>query len=222
MLSPAKLIDHTLLKAGVTRAEINQLCEEAVENGFASVCIPPVYVSEANQLLYGSEVSVCTVVGFPFGYQSPAAKVFETQQAIAEGADEIDMVIQLGAAQTGDYRTVLAEIIQIVAASGTGVVKVILECCLFDDGQKRSLVEAVLKSGADYVKTSTGFSTGGATLEDVRLLSALARKQLGVKASGGIRDWPTCQAMIQAGATRIGTSAGIQIMQQWRQAGSGE
>lgn len=217
-MSPAKYIDHTLLKAGVTRTEINQLCEEAVENGFASVCIPPVYVPEASHLLYGSEVSVCTVIGFPFGYQSPETKIFETQQAIAEGADEIDMVIQLGAAQAGDYETVLAEIIQVVTASKTKTVKVILECCLFDDGQKRRLIETVLKSGADYVKTSTGFSTGGATLEDVRLFSMLARQRLGVKAAGGIRDWPTCQAMIQAGATRIGTSAGIQIMRQWHHA----
>ncbi len=156
MNSPAKKIDNTLLKADATSADIARLCEEAVEYGFASVCIPPCFVPLASQLLYGSEAVVCTVVGFPLGNQSTETKVFETRQAVAAGAAEIDMVINLGSARDADYAAVGDEIRRVVAAAEHAVVKVIIECCLLDDAEKRRLVEVVVENGADYVKTSTG------------------------------------------------------------------
>ncbi|MGK2907859.1 MAG: deoxyribose-phosphate aldolase [Desulfuromonadales bacterium] len=216
MNSPAKFIDHTLLRADATDADIGQLCEEAVECGFASVCIPPCYVAQTKGMVYGSEVAVCTVIGFPLGNQTTEVKVFETRQAVALGADEIDMVINLGAARAADYENVLEDIRRVVAVAEKAVVKVIIECCLFGDDEKRRLVEIVAKSGADYVKTSTGFAASGATVEDVRLLSQVASARIKVKAAGGVRDWPTCHAMLAAGACRIGTSAGVVIMQQWQ------
>lgn len=215
MISPAKFIDHTLLKPDATAADIAALCEEAVEYGFASVCIPPCHVAQASKLLYGSEVAVGTVIGFPFGYQTTESKVFEARQAIASGADEIDMVICLGAARAADFTAVLEDIRRVVAASEDVIVKVIVECCLFDDEVKQRLAEIVAVSGADYVKTSTGFAASGATVEDVGLLSKVASSRVKVKAAGGIRDWATCQTMLEAGANRIGTSAGVVIMQQW-------
>ena len=218
MDSPAKFIDHTLLKADATNLDIATLCEEAVEYGFASVCVPPVFVAQASRLLYGSEVAVCTVVGFPLGYQTTEVKVFEAHQAIASGADEIDMVIHLGAARVSDYATVGDEIRKVIAASDNRLVKVIIECCLFDSAVKARLAEVVVESGADYVKTSTGFAATGATLEDVRLLCRVAAGRIEVKAAGGIRDWKTCKSMLDAGAGRIGSSAGVAIMQQWRNA----
>ncbi len=216
MDSPAKFIDHTLLKPDTSKAEIAELCEEAVEYGFASVCVPPVFVSQASQLLYGSEVAVCTVIGFPLGYQTTEAKVFEAHQAIASGAGEIDMVIQLGAARMADFAAVRDEIRKVVAAAENCLVKVIIECCLFDLSVKRRLAEIVVESGAGYIKTSTGFAAAGATLEDVRLLDRVIVGRIGVKAAGGIRDWPACELMLAAGASRIGTSAGVKIVQQWR------
>ena len=217
MNSPAKFIDHTLLKSDATDADIAALCEEAVEHGFASVCIPPCHVAQASKLLYGSEVAVGTVIGFPFGNQTTESKVFEARQAIASGAVEIDMVICLGAARAADFTAVLADIRRVVAVSEDVVVKVIIECCLFDDEVKQRLAEMVAVSGADYVKTSTGFAASGATIEDVGLLSKVASARVKVKAAGGIRDWATCQAMLEAGANRIGTSAGVVILQQWRE-----
>lgn len=217
MNSPAKYIDHTLLRSDATAVDIDVLCEEAVEYGFASVCIPPCYVTQASKLLYGSEVAVGTVIGFPFGNQTTESKVFEARQAIASGADEIDMVICLGAARAADFALVLEDIRRVVAASEDTVVKVIIECCLFDDEVKQRLAEIVAVSGADYVKTSTGFAASGATIEDVGLLSQVASARIKVKAAGGIRDWATCQAMLEAGANRIGTSAGVVILQQWRE-----
>jgi deoxyribose-phosphate aldolase len=218
MNTPAKFIDHTLLKADASNAEIAVLCEEAVEYGFASVCVPPVFVSQASRLLYGSDVAVCTVVGFPLGYQTTETKVFETHQAIASGAEEIDMVVNLGAARSSDFAAVGDEIRKIIAASDTSLVKVIIESCLFDAAVKTGLVEVIVENGADYVKTSTGFASAGASLEDVRLLCRVAAGRIKVKAAGGIRDWPACESMLAAGAARIGTSAGVAIMQQWRNA----
>ena len=217
MDAPASFIDHTLLRSDATEAEIASLCEEAVEHGFASVCVPPCHVAQAARLLYGSDVAVGTVVGFPLGSQTSATKVFETCQAIEQGADEIDMVIRIGAARAGDFDTVVEDIRQVVAAAETAVVKVIIECCLFDDALKRRLAEIVAVSGADYVKTSTGFAAAGATVADVRLLAETVSARVGVKAAGGVRDWLTCQAMLAAGASRIGTSAGVVIMRQWRE-----
>ena len=216
VISPAQFIDHTLLRADTTETEVVQLCEAAVECGFASVCIPPCHVASAAQQLYGSEVAVGTVIGFPLGNQTTESKVFEVRQAIDLGADEIDMVIRLDAARAGDFDSVLEDILRVVNAADKAVVKVIIECCLFKEAQKRKLTEIVVRGGADYVKTSTGFAASGATIEDVGLLSETAAGRIRVKAAGGIRDWPTCQAMLKAGADRIGTSAGVAIVKQWR------
>lgn len=214
--SPATFIDHTLLKPDATADQIRRLCEEAVEWGFASVCIPPVFVPLAAGILYGSEVAVGTVVGFPLGYSRSAVKVFETREAVAAGAGEIDMVIHLGAALAGELEAVEADICEVVAAARNAKVKVILECCYLDDPLKAALVERVVTAGAAFVKTSTGFGSGGATEADVRLLSTTAAGRIGVKAAGGIRDWACCKAMLAAGATRIGSSSGVAILSQWR------
>lgn len=211
-------IDHTLLKPTSTPAEISNLCEEAVEYGFAAVCIPPLFVRQTSDLLYGSDVQVATVIGFPLGYESTAVKCFQAEQAIAAGAAELDMVIRLGAATAGRFSEVEADIREVVQAADGAQVKVIIECCCFDDVTKKRLTEAVLASGAAYVKTSTGFAQAGATVEDVRLLHRVSAGRIGVKAAGGIRDWPGCLAMLEAGAARIGTSAGVEIVRQWQQA----
>lgn len=216
MNSPAKHIDHTLLKAEASSADIAGLCEEAVEHGFASVCIAPCHVAQAHRLLYGSEVAVCTVVGFPLGSQTCETKVFETRQAIAAGAVEIDMVVNLGSVRDADFAAVAAEIRRVVAAAEDAVVKVIIECCLLRDDEKRRLVEVVAGSGAGYVKTSTGFAAGGALVADVRLLQECSATRIKVKAAGGIRNWASCREMLAAGADRIGSSAGVFIMQEWR------
>ncbi len=216
MDSPAKFIDHTLLRADATEADIALLCEEAVEYGFASVCVPACYVSHAGRLLYGSEVAVGTVIGFPLGNQTTETKVFETCQVVELGAKEVDMVIRIGSARALDFASVLEDIHRVVAAAQPALVKVIIECCLFDDAVKRRLADIVATSGADYVKTSTGFAASGATVDDVRLLVEAATARVKVKAAGGIRDWSTCRAMLVAGAERIGTSAGAVIMQQWQ------
>jgi deoxyribose-phosphate aldolase len=220
MNSPAKFIDHTLLRADTTEADIDILCEEAVEFDFASVCIPPCYINHALRRLYGSGVALATVVGFPLGNQTTEAKIFETRQAVDLGADEIDMVIRIGAARAADFGTVQDDIRRVIAAAQSAAVKVIIECCLFDDVTKRHLAEIVASSGARYVKTSTGFAASGATVDDVRLLVATVAARVGVKAAGGVRDWLTCQAMLAAGASRIGSSSGVAIMRQW-QASSG-
>jgi deoxyribose-phosphate aldolase len=213
--SPAPFIDHTLLKPDATTDEICRLCEEAVEFGFASVCIPPVFVALAAELLYGSEVAVGTVVGFPLGYSAGTVKVFETRQVLSAGAGEIDMVINIGAALEGRLDVVEEEIRQVVEAADAAPVKVIIECCYLDADLKRALTECAVKAGGAFVKTSTGFGPAGATLEDVRLLVEAAAGRVGVKAAGGIRDWNACREMLAAGATRVGTSAGAAIMTQW-------
>jgi deoxyribose-phosphate aldolase len=210
-------IDHTLLQPTTTPAQIESLCEEAVEFGFAAVCIPPFFVKQASKQLYGSDVQLATVVGFPFGYEPTEVKCFQAEQAIAAGATELDMVIHLGAASLGDYVAVEKDIHELVQVAEGAVVKVIIECCYFDNEVKRRLAEVVVNAGATYVKTSTGFAGDGATIDDVQLLFNAANKRIGVKAAGGIRDWQSCRAMLEAGASRIGTSAGIEIAQQWLQ-----
>jgi len=218
MFSPAPYIDHTLLKADTTAQDIARMCEEAVEYGFASVCIPPRFVAAAAARLYGSESVVGTVIGFPLGYETTAVKVYQAQAAIRAGAGELDMVIPLGAAREERLQEV-AEDVQAVVRAAEGVpVKVILETCLFDAASQARLVEAAVAGGAAFVKTSTGFAAAGATLPDVRNLVAAAAGRVMVKASGGIRDWCFCRELLAAGATRIGTSAGVAIMRQWREA----
>jgi deoxyribose-phosphate aldolase len=217
MNSPAKHIDHTLLKSDATRADIASLCEEAVEHGFASVCVPPSFVPQASQLLYGSGVAVCTVVGFPLGYQATETKVFEARQAVSAGAAEVDMVINLGSVRNADFNAVGDDIRRVVAAAEDAVVKVIIECCLLNNAEKRKLVDIVAESGAGYVKTSTGFAASGASHEDVKLLAERSAGRIQVKAAGGVRDWASCRDMIAAGAERVGTSAGVVIMREWQE-----
>lgn len=213
-LSLARFLDHTLLKADTTAAQVRILCQEARHWEFASVCVPPRFVPLAFEQLAGSSVAVGTVVGFPLGYQTTACKVFETKQAVADGASEIDMVINLGLALDDSIEQVEEEIAAIVSAAGPAVVKVIIECCYLNQDLKGALAEAVVRAGAGYVKTSTGFGSGGATLEDVRLLAERVQGKSGVKAAGGIRDLTACRAFLAAGATRIGTSNAVSIMQE--------
>ncbi|WP_303723028.1 deoxyribose-phosphate aldolase [Malonomonas rubra] len=215
MINPAPFIDHTLLKPDATEAMFAVLCEEAVEYGFASVCLPPAFVPFAVKRLYGSEVKVCTVVGFPCGYNTLHQKVTETSELVALGAEEIDMVIPVGRLIERNLLLVEEEISQIVLASEQVPVKVIIECCYLDDDLKRRATEVVVKAGAAYVKTSTGFGPSGATVADVRLLAATAAGRIGVKAAGGIRDLSCFWEMIAAGATRVGTSSGVKIVSAW-------
>lgn len=218
MLSPAQYIDHTLLKADATAADIARLCEEAVEFGFASVCVPPRFAAMAAGMVYGSEVAAGTVVGFPFGYEPTAVKVFQARSAVRAGADEIDMVIFLGAAREGLFDEVADDVRAVVDAAEGVPVKAIIECCMFDAACQGQLVEAAVAGGAAFVKTSTGCAASGATVADVRTLVEAAAGRVLVKASGGIRDWPFCCELLAAGALRIGTSAGVAILQQWRKA----
>jgi deoxyribose-phosphate aldolase len=209
----AKMIDHTLLKPDAKKEQIETLCREAAEYRFASVCVNPYWVPLARQFLSGTGVKVCTVIGFPLGATSTAAKVAETEQAIKDGAEEVDMVINIGALKSGDEDAVKKDIASVVAAAkGKALVKVIIETCLLTDEEKRLACRLAVEAGADYVKTSTGFSTGGATVEDIRLMREAVGSDFGVKASGGIRTYEDAMAMIEAGATRIGASASIAIM----------
>ncbi len=210
----AAMIDHTLLQPEATPEQIAQLCAEARQYGFASVCVNPVYVQFCAQRLRGSPVKVCAVVGFPFGATLPAVKAFEAQQAIDEGASEIDMVINLGALKAKDNEAVLREVSAVVnAAHARGaIVKVIIEAALLTPEEKIAACLISQQAGADFVKTSTGFGPGGATAGDVTLIRQTVGPDMGVKAAGGIRSWAVAQEMIAAGATRLGASAGVKII----------
>lgn len=208
-----KYIDHTLLKAETTQDQIDQLIQEAKDYDFMSVCIQPRWVAFASDQLKDSSVKVCTVIGFPLGASDSRVKAFETQTAIQDGAQEVDMVIQIGAAKAGEWGAVQADIQAVVeAAKGQALVKVILETCLLTDKEIQQACLAAKAAGADYVKTSTGFSTGGATVEAVRLMRETVGSGMGVKASGGVSNKEEALAMIEAGASRIGASKGIQIV----------
>nr|WP_320116740.1 deoxyribose-phosphate aldolase [uncultured Desulfuromonas sp.] len=213
--SPAHLIDHTLLAPTSCAADFEQLCEEAVEFGCASVCVPASRLPLVTDLLHGSEVVVGTVIGFPLGYETTGSKVMQAAEACNLGAGEIDMVIHGGWAQEGLYQQIEQEIIEINRACEGRALKVIIECCYLNEQQKRQLTNVVISAGAAYVKTSTGFGSGGATVADVTVLSEVAQGKIGVKAAGGIRDYTTFQAMVDAGATRIGCSATATILDQW-------
>jgi len=217
----ARYIDHTLLKPNATREEIVKLCEEAREYKFASVCVNPAYVGLSAKLLEGSPVKVCTVIGFPLGATSSFVKATETRDAVANGATEIDMVINVGALKSKDYELVKNDIARVVEAAGGNCVKVILETSLLNDEEKVKACELSKLAGADFVKTSTGFSTGGATLEDICLMRKVVGPTMGVKASGGIRDTETAVRMIQIGATRVGASASVGIVKGEKPAGKG-
>jgi deoxyribose-phosphate aldolase len=214
----AHLIDHTLLKPDATREQIRKLCEEAVKFGFASVCINPWNVAQAAELVRGSEVKVCTVVGFPLGATLPQVKIYETDAVIKLGAQEIDMVINIGALKSGLDDTVEADIRGVVEAShrGGAICKVILETALLTIEEKIRGSLAAKNAGADFVKTSTGFSTGGATAEDVSLMRAVVGGEIGIKAAGGVRSFEDFQKMVAAGATRVGASASVKILEQAR------
>jgi deoxyribose-phosphate aldolase len=214
----ARLIDHTLLKADASRDEIQKLCEEALAYEFASVCVNPWNVPQAADILRGSEVRVCTVVGFPLGATLPEVKVFETRRAIHHGAQEIDMVINIGALKSGQLGLMEADIRGVVEAShaGSAICKVIIETCLLTKDEKSRAALAAKNAGADFVKTSTGFSTAGATPDDVRLIREMVGAGTGIKAAGGVRTLEDLEKMVEAGATRIGASAGVKIVEQAR------
>ncbi|GGM38919.1 deoxyribose-phosphate aldolase [Paraliobacillus quinghaiensis] len=208
----ANKIDHTALKADTTSDQIKTLCEEAKTHGFFSVCVNPTWVKEAAKLLAGSDVAVCTVIGFPLGASTSAVKALETKDAIENGATEVDMVINVGELKDGNVDAVKSDIAAVVnAAKGHALVKVIIETSLLTDAEKETACKLAVEAGTDYVKTSTGFSTGGATVEDIQLMRKTVGPDIGVKASGGVRDQQTAEAMIEAGATRIGASASVAI-----------
>ena len=209
----ASLIDHTLLKPEATEQDIRKVCAEAIEYKFKSVCINTHYVTLVSRLLAGSGVLTCCVVGFPLGASSTRAKIDETYDALKNGAHEIDMVINIGALKSGDWNTVKKDIEGVTSACrGRAIVKVILETSLLNDEEKIKACTIAKMARADFVKTSTGFNTGGATVADIKLMREVVGPKLGVKASGGIRDTETARAMIAAGANRIGTSSGINIV----------
>lgn len=207
-----KFIDHTLLKQDASLAQIEHLLAEAKDYDFASVCVNPTWVATAAEALKGTDVKVCTVVGFPLGANTPAVKAFETKDAIANGADEIDMVINVGALKSGNLDLVETDIRAVVEACGDKLVKVIIEACLLTDEEKVTACQLAQKAGADFVKTSTGFSTGGATVADVALMRQTVGPDMGVKAAGGARSYADAVAFVEAGATRIGTSSGVAIL----------
>ena len=209
-----KLIDHTLLKPDASIEAIEKLCEEALKYDFASVCVNPGFVPLCAKLLKGSNVKVCTVIGFPLGATLPSVKVYETKEAVREGADEIDMVINVSQLKAKNDAYVYQEIKDIKAACDGKLLKVIIETCLLTDEEKVRACELSVKAGADFVKTSTGFSTGGATAEDVALMRKTVGPHIGVKASGGVRTHEDMVKMVKAGANRIGTSNGVKLLEK--------
>ena len=207
-----KYIDHTILKATASSTDVQKLCEEAIEYEFYSVCVNGCYVADAKHLLQGTDVKVAAVVGFPLGAMTTAAKVFEAKEAVENGASEIDMVINIAKLKDGEFKFVENEIRQIKEAIGDNVLKVIIETCYLTDEEKVKACELSLAAKADFVKTSTGFGTGGATYEDVKLMKSVVGDNAKVKASGGVRDKETAQKYVDLGAERLGTSSGIEIV----------
>ncbi|MDF2907454.1 MAG: deoC [Herbinix sp.] len=203
-------VDHTLLGQTATWSEIKEICDDAITYGVASVCIPPSYVKQVKEYVKGN-MAVCTVIGFPNGYNSTAVKVFETKDAIANGADEIDMVINLGMLKDGRYDELLEEIKQIKAACGNHILKVIIETCLLTDDEKIKMCEIVTNAGADFIKTSTGFSKAGATFDDVALFAKHVGNEVRIKAAGGISSFDDAKKFIKLGATRLGTSRIVKL-----------
>lgn len=212
MYNIAKYIDHTVLKATTTSKEVEKLCLEAKEYGFYSVCVNGCFVKECKELLKDSDVKIAAVVGFPLGAMTKTAKVFEAREAIANGANEIDMVINIGKLVEGDSKYVEDEIREIKEAIGENVLKVIIETCYLNEEQKMLACELSLNANADFVKTSTGFGTAGATFEDVILMKKMVGDNAEVKASGGVKSYETAEKYIELGATRLGTSSGIEII----------
>ena len=207
-------VDHTALKACTTWEEIRKLCREALNYGMASVCIPSSYVGRAHEAF--PDLTICTVVGFPLGNANTAGKLAETRQALADGASEIDMVINIGMVKNGEYEAVTEEIRQLKEAVGERILKVIIETCYLTEAEKIAMCRAVTEAGADYIKTSTGFGTGGASVEDVRLMKAHIGPEVKIKAAGGIRTREEMEAYLAAGCSRIGTSGAISMLQDSR------
>lgn len=209
----ANMIDHTVLKAVTTKEDVKKICSEAKEYGFFSVCINPTQIEFAKNELKGSNVAVCTVIGFPLGANTSEVKAFETKDAIAKGADEVDMVINIGALKDKNYELVEKDIKAVVdAANKEALVKVIIETCYLTDEEKKKACELAVKAGTDFVKTSTGFGTGGSTPADIKLMREAVGQNIGVKASGGVRNEKDAIAIVEAGASRIGASASIAIV----------
>ena len=203
-------VDHTLLLQTATWEEIKQICDDAISYQVASVCIPPSYVKRAKEYVK-DKMAVCTVIGFPNGYNTTAVKVFETKDAISDGADEIDMVINLGFLKDKEYDLIMDEIRQIKKACGTKILKVIIETCLLTDDEKKKMCDIVTRSGADFIKTSTGFSTGGATFEDIDLFAKHVSTEIKIKAAGGISSFDDAERFIKLGASRLGTSRIVKL-----------
>lgn len=214
MVDIASKIDHTLLKPEAKKDEIKKLCNEAIEYKFKAVCVNPFYVTYCKEILENSGVKIATVIGFPLGASTTASKAFETEHAVKNGADEIDMVINIGALKDKAYKTVKEDIQAVVESASGKKVKVIIETALLEKDEKVKACELSMNAGASFVKTSTGFSTGGATLEDVKLMKEIVGGKLEVKASGGIRDLKTAKEMISKGATRLGASSGVEIIKE--------
>lgn len=210
----AKYFDHTILKPDASPEQIEQICREAVEYGFASVCVNPVHVSRCKEFLQGSRIPVCSVVGFPLGSNTSGIKAAEAKQAVLDGAREVDMVLNITALKSGDAEFVEQDIRQVVTAADPALVKVIIEACLLTDQEKKIACGLAVKAGAHFVKTSTGFSYGGATVEDIALMRQMVGTGTGVKAAGGIKTLASAMKMIQAGATRIGASASVGIIRE--------
>ncbi|HMQ56437.1 MAG TPA: deoxyribose-phosphate aldolase [Anaerolineae bacterium] len=216
MINIARLIDHTLLKPDATADQVRKLCTEAREYDFAAVCLNPTHVKLAAQLLAGSQIAVCTVVGFPLGANLTVTKAIETEQVISEGATEVDMVINLGALKVGNLELVETDIAAVVAVAHAhkAICKVIIETGLLTEAEKVTACQLVKQAGADFVKTATGFNSGGATVADVTLMRQTVGPEMGVKAAGGVRSLADARSMVEAGATRIGTSSGVKIMEE--------
>lgn len=209
------MVDHTLLKPEATWAQIQQICDDAMKYHTATVCIPASYVARCKAYMQdrADKVGVCTVIGFPTGYSTTAAKVFEAADAVKNGADEVDMVINIGALKSGDLGLLESDIRGVVEAAAGTLVKVIIECCYLTNDEKTLACKACVNAGADYVKTSTGFGTGGATVADVRLMKASIPDTMKVKAAGGMHSWQEALAMVEAGASRLGTSSTLAILE---------
>lgn len=205
-------VDHTQLKAFATWADIKQLCDEAMEYQTASVCIPPCYIKRVHDA-YGEKINICTVVGFPLGYSATKAKAAEAQQALEDGASEIDMVINISAVKNGDFQGVIEEIKTLKAITGDKILKVIIETCYLTEEEKIAMCKVVTEAGADYIKTSTGFGSAGATLDDIRLFKANIGENVKMKAAGGVKTIADLEAFLEAGCDRIGTSSAIKLIQ---------
>jgi len=210
----AKFIDHSLLRPDATEADIVRLCEEAGEYGFHSVCVPPSYISTAGQVLFKTHVKIATVIGFPLGMNESEVKIYEAMSSVLHGADELDIVINIGMAKSDNWGGVEKEISDIVTATPGALHKVIIEACYLTDGQKKKACSAVMNSGAEFVKTSTGFGPSGASVSDVELLKSVTKGKIGIKAAGGIKTFKEAMVFIEAGAARIGTSSGVEIMNE--------